>query len=299
MNAVVYDAERAALGVSVWNQFTGGTQFVYFKSVSNQWQPTTSIQLENSYGIALSPDGKKWIATQNNGIVEIDANSLALDAPIASPDTRQLAEMSVSNDGKIAVFVDYYFNCGAHLWLYDFGRKLFSDTSYSACRGDVGASADGSKILIASMFDNLSNDNIVSLDTITGTTTKTGIQIPTDAPIVLDRSGSRIVLDKANVYDGSYNYLGKLPSTTLAVVLAPDGGRAYTYDQNGMMRTYDLLSSTVAEVFPEVGTGTVLAANPGFAQGLYVDAGVQMVITPDGKTVFIAGSNAVVVQPTQ
>jgi hypothetical protein len=106
------------------------------------------------------------------------------------------------------------------------------------------------------------------------------------------------VLNRTRVYDGAYNYLGNLPATTDAVTLSPDGARAYAFDRSGLLLTYNIAGAAVSGTFPQVGTGITLAADPGRATTtLYSDAVVEMSITPDGKTVFIAGSKAIVIQP--
>jgi len=120
---------------------------------------------------------------------------------------------------------------------------------------------------------------------------------------VLDRTGSRIVLKRTQVYDGAYIFLGNLPATTDAVVLSPDGTRAYTYDHSGLLMTYDLATAPVSGSFPKIGTDITLAGDPGpiptpsSTSPPFTDAVIMMSITPDGKRVFIAGSNGIVVQP--
>lgn len=130
------------------------------------------------------------------------------------------------------------------------------------------------------------------------TTTPTGIHLLTGAEPVLDRTASRIVLQRTGVYDGAYTHLGDLLATTDAVVLSPDGTRAYAYDHSGLLLTYDLVSPPVDGIFQQIGSGITLAGNPGRAAGLFNGAEVVMTITPDGSAVFIAGSEAVIVQPT-
>jgi hypothetical protein len=93
-----------------------------------------------------------------------------------------------------------------------------------------------------------------------------------------------------NVYDGSYNLLGTLPTTTLAVVVKPDATRAYTFDSaSSQVLSFDLTPITPASVpLTQIGAVTPLG-NPG--------TGVRMAISADGATLFLAGSSRIVVQP--
>jgi len=151
---------------------------------------------------------------------------------------------------------------------------------------------------LANPFAVGNTDDILLLDTTAATWTATGIHLLTDAPPALDRTGSRMVLNRTAVYDGSCQHLGDLPATTNGVVLSPDGTRAYAYDQSGLLLTYDISAAAASGSYTALGTGITLIADPGLVSNmLYVDAPVFMAITPDGKTVFIAGTQAVVVQP--
>ncbi len=301
VNALIYDAERASIAVSTY--VLGPTELVHFSSSNGAWQQPTAIALTNNFGLALSTDASEWIAGADKTVVHIDADDLTTVATVTTPlfpsGTLWVAEMATANDGQVAMFGDVTYGCGSALMLYDVRKRIFSQPDYTACRGNIGGSSDGSRLLIANQFPEFSTDDVLSLDVSTGTLTPTGVHMFTGAQPQLDRTGSRIVLNRTSVYDGQYSYLGALPATTLAVVLSPDGDRAYTYDQSGLMRTYDLVGAPIQGSFQEIGVGTALAGQPGLdREALYTDAAVMMTITPDGNTVFIAGSDAVIVQPT-
>ncbi len=300
-NAVVYDPERAALGVSIWHPFTGETEFVHFASDHNVWQAPIALPLINSYGFALSQDGNEWIAVEENSLIHIDVNTLTRLASVVSPvnpdSSLQIADMAVANDGTLVMFADVSYNCGATLILYDPQTHAFDQPEYTACRGHVGASSDGSRVLIAE-YANFGANDIFSVDTTAKTTSETGVPASTSAKPELDRTGSRVVFDKTRVYDGQYTHLGDLPGTTEAIVLNPEGTRAYAYDQSGKLIAYALDSPPVGGIFQQAGSPITLAASPGTQWAPpYIDTKVMMAITPDGKTVFIAGNDYVVVQP--
>jgi hypothetical protein len=85
--------------------------------------------------------------------------------------------------------------------------------------------------------------------------------------------------------------MGKLPDTTQAVAVNGSGSRTYAYDPTaGGILVYDT-SAAVAEAgaYTALGPVTPLVGDPG--------SNVRMTITPDGGTLFIAGSAQIVVQP--
>jgi len=61
VDAIVYDAERAALGVSVWYPSTGATALIQFPSAANVWQAPVAKPLTNSFGLTLSADGHPFV----------------------------------------------------------------------------------------------------------------------------------------------------------------------------------------------------------------------------------------------
>jgi hypothetical protein len=241
-------------------------------------------------------------------VVNLDANNFATLATTHSPlypsGSQGLANFAVANDGIIAMYADVTFNCGAHLMLYDARNRRFRDITQIQCRGTLGASGDGSRLLSMEQFLEapMSTDDVFSIDTATGALVPTGVHLLSGVAPVLNRTGSRIVLNNTRVYDGSYNFIGSLPSTTDAVALSPDGSRAYAFDHSGKMIVYDLNGALTGGVYPQIGSPITLAADPGpvstSLSALYTNAVVLMAITPDGKTVFIAGKKQIVVQPT-
>jgi hypothetical protein len=212
--------------------------------------------------------------------------------------TSALVNFSVASDGSIAMLGDEYYGCGALIGLYDPRKQKFRTSSYRPCQANMAASGDGSRIIVSVPFDTQVSDDVMSLDVASGVAALTGIHSLNNFSPVLDRRATRIIINRTQVYDGAYLLLGTLPSTTQAVVLRPDGTRAYTFDQSGRLRTFDLTATSAGGVFPEIGAGLTLAGDPGRdRKAIYSDALVEMAITPDGRTVFIAGSKAVVVQP--
>ncbi len=111
-------------------------------------------------------------------------------------------------------------------------------------------------------------------------------------PPAVSRSFSRIVLNgTARFTTAISRLLGTLPATTNAVVLKPDGTRAYAYDSAaGGILVYDTSVDRDEAAYTALGAATPLAADPG--------TGVRMTITPDGGTLFIAAACASSCMPT-
>ena len=301
-NAIAYDAERAALAVSTWHTNSGATSFIHYRSTPTGWATPTYSQPFNNYGFALTADGKEWILGSNKNVVHVNADDLSTVRTLLSfappSGSGNQVNFSVASDGTIAMLSDQYYGCGALIGLYDPRKQRFRTSPYRPCQANMAASGDGSRIIVSMPFDTVVSDDVISLDVASGAASVTGIHSLNNFAPVLDRRGTRIVINRTQVYSSAYVLLGTLPSTTQAVVLRPDGTRAYTFDQSTRLRTFDLTAMPAGGTFPEVGIGITLAGDPGRdREALYSAALVEMAITPDGRTVFIAGGKAVVVQP--
>ena len=100
--------------------------------------------------------------------------------------------------------------------------------------------------------------------------------------------------DISKISRGQFALLGSLPTTTAASILSPTSTKAYTWDTKGTtgtVRTFDISAAPVGGQFPEIGTGVT---PPGTYLGYYV----VMAISPDGGTLFLAGTNQIAVMPT-
>jgi hypothetical protein len=229
----------------------------------------------------------------------------------------------MGNDGN-AVVTTGYPSTSTLLWLY-YACNPNNDPTVSPClpaftqpastptldNSTAVASADGSLIALIqkdpaltsppgvfqylAASDTFSATSVVlNQDSVNPVAPAIGVNTPPNSTT----SNTHIVLSGkdvnsitvTNVYDASYNLLGTLPGTTLAVVVKPDATRAYTFDSTGQVRSFNLTAAPAGGPFPEVGSGTTLAGNPG--------TGVRMAISPDGGTLFLAGSSHIVVLPS-
>jgi hypothetical protein len=107
----------------------------------------------------------------------------------------------------------------------------------------------------------------------------------------LDRRATRIVVSNdaaTNVYDASFNVLGALPATTQAYVVNSNGTRVYTYDGTPQILTFDVSSTANGSAYTPLGPPVPVPP---------VGGSPRMSISLDDRTVFVAGTNQVVVQP--
>jgi hypothetical protein len=299
---MVFDAERAALGVSL-HEANGQTSFLHYRYANGQWQPYTRLPLTNHFSSSLTADGREWILGSYRDVLHVDPVTLATSATIASPingccDPAMLNKFSLSNDGVVAMFGDYLQTlCGATLYLYEpRSRRFRTVPDYRPCISWMGASGDGSRLLVHPSASS-ANTPVLALDTAAGTLNPTSLSLNSTYEPQLGRAGSRIVLDRTRVYDASLAYIGNLPASTDASIVSPDGTRAYTFEDTGVvMRTFDLLAAPVNGIMREIGVAIPLAGNPGF-DDIWPER-FRMATTPDGRAVFFAGGLCVVVQPT-
>jgi hypothetical protein len=99
------------------------------------------------------------------------------------------------------------------------------------------------------------------------------------------------------VVSGSLRSKRQIDGYQVAAVIDRAGQRVYSLDPAGTLRTFDLTSPSAGSngaTFLEVGTAITLAGNPGTTSL----PPAQMILTPDGKTAFIAGFSGIAVQPT-
>ncbi len=327
VNEFLYDAERQALlvadaasGKILRYSFSGGT-----------WSSTPIISALSD--IALVTDGQHLLALSQTNLYQLTPdNTLAFDittpAPTFATTGTYLKSLAVGNDGNAVVTTGFAGSTSTALYVYAACNaiNILNTTCTPAFPSSQPAtiptldnstavgSSDGSLIAImqgdptltsppaayqyVAASDTFSatsvalNQNLVApaVSVYTPANSTTGTAYTSTTHIVLsgtDVNNASVV----NVYDASYNLLGTLPSTTLAVVVKPDATRAYTFDSiASQVLSFDLTASPAGGAFPQVGSGTTLSGNPG--------TGVRMAISPDGGTLFLAGSNRIVVQPS-
>ena len=295
---IIYDAERQALLVAVAYPSPGASGDVLrYTYTSGAWSATpASVFITNLRNLGLSTNGKKIITVSNYAITQHDPITLNAGTSTSAPfgSFYYLKNIASMNNGNSYITTGLNGSGYTTAYLYSLDSPALTPNS-TYYFGTPGVSADGSHISIVQ--GSLSPaPSVYKFDSSDDTLTTAGISLNQNYLIApeLDRDATRVLLNGYRVYNANYQQLGSLPTigfgSHTAVVLSPDGARAYTYTSGtNLLRTYDLNSTPVAGLFPEVGTGTVLTGDPGNSP--------KITISPDGGTLFIAGADRIVVVP--
>jgi hypothetical protein len=294
---LLYDAERGALLLAATDTVAGGEILRYAFGAGGWGAPSTSL-VSGLADIALSTNGAELLALSQTALTHTDSVSLAAGVVTPGPALVSggfLKNLAVANDGTAVVTTGINASTSTPVYLYATRTAAFSQpsTTLSLDNAIARASADGSTMAIVQGDPALTSAPAVFRYTAsTQTISSTGVTLNQNAVApALDRAATRVVLNGTNVYDSGYQLLGTLPATTLAVVVRPDATRAYTFDSTAsQILSFDLTASPAGAAFPQVGAATTPAGDPG--------SGVKMAISPDGGTLFLAGSNQIVVQPS-
>ena len=322
VNELIFDAERQALlvadaasGEVLRYAFNGGT-----------W--STSQAIAGLSDIALATDGQHLLALSQANMYQLIADStlasdLTTPAPTFGIAGTVLKNLAVGNDGNAVVTTGNPPSTSTGLFVYSACNAININTTCTPAFSQPASaptldnstavgSSDGSLIAIMHGDSTLTSppsvfQYVAASDTFYATsvtlnqysTNPVAPAVSVFTPANSTTSTTRLVLSGTdannaaviNVYDGNYNLLGTLPNTTRAVVLYQDATPhvfAYTYDSaSSQVLRYDLTASQSGGAYSSIASAP--AANPG--------ANVRMAISPDGGTLFIAGSSQIVVQP--
>ncbi len=301
---VIYDAERKALIVAVtYSNTVGGLptarEVQLYSFNGSTWSTTpTVVPVDNSLGdVAASLDGKKLLVTSGNAIKEFNIATLATGAshsttlpPILSQFLDQLA---IANDGNAIVTTGIFGSGFTESFKYSIANGTFTQSEYFSI-GRVRGSADGSRLVVTQNGVSPSQPVFV-YNASSGTLSPSSLSLTGTVP-ALDRRATRLLPDGFSIYDGNFQLLGTIDGVSPAPTLSPDGLRAYVGDRLSadhttfvplVLRAYDL-TAPVAGKFLQIGTGTSLPSDTGAA---------IITVSPDGGSVFIAGSDSIVVVP--
>ena len=330
IGGIAYDGHQQALFVAARYADGEANQLLKFQRSGNDWLAPVAVSVPNIRDVALSADGSVLLAVTDKAMMEFDPAGLAAAGTypvldnLINAGTSYLQSLAVANDGY--AFVTSGGANPSHEFLYSATRHTFITlTSASSSPiasldprlyfGNPGVSGDGSLVALTQDPRSTARSPMSSRPFLyvydTGGqrsgflgfrsatyTDRDRSQFARSAKPALDRTGSRIVLNGPStvVLDRAYGPRGTLPSTTRAVVLKPDGSRAYTFDATngsdaGAFLSFDLTTSLTGDAqYSPLDAG--IPMTPGNGAGA-----IAMTITPDGSTVFVAGVSGVYVQP--
>jgi hypothetical protein len=308
VRTLLYDAERRAVYL-VQDNWSAADRLERFRFSAGSWVADAPLMGSgfDAYDhnlnstIVLAPDGLEILKTNRTSISHVSTSSFLETATVSAygafGSSAALNFLAMGNDGKAVgnAFADPAPGTAA-LYRYDVLDRQFSSLAMPAGLTDpmnrmLQSSADGSRILLASI-GGLSAP-VYQYSAGDGALTGTPVSAGSAQHVALSRNGAVSIIETAtdvhSVYDASFNLLGNLPSLTQCA-LSPDGRKIYAYVAGtpGMIHVYDTNAPSSGS-FNEIGTGTALVDSPG--------NGVQMVVTPDGGSLIIAGNQRVVVMP--
>ncbi len=290
---LIYDAARSSL-LAVTDGANGS--IVRYPYVGGAWgapvQSGTDLR-----DVSLSTNGTQLFALSATSVVPFDAATLAAGTAIAAPSlpaSSFLKNIIVGNDNRGVITTGINASTATPGYVYTPSTGLVQQNGVNLNNGTPAISANGASGVVIQGDPTLTTPPPVFLYSPAANSLSPGtvsLNQTTIAP-VLDRAATRIVLNGTRVYDSGFALLGTLPNTTAAIVLKPNGTRAYAYDPTaGGIVTYDISVDRDEAAYAPLGAAVPLAGNPGTA--------VQMIITPDGGTLFLAGTGGeIVIQPT-
>lgn len=319
LQRLIYDAERQTLLVARTTS-TSTTEIDTFP-YSGSWNSGSSSAISGLADITLSTNGQQLLSLSQTDVSLLDPVNLTANTTTAVPALPTgdfYKSLAVTNNNNALVTSGYPGSTATPMYVYSITNETFTQpvgiptspvNTPSLNNSIPGISADGSLAVLAQGFSGAGASSIytfspatMSFAIVSNQTINQYVALP-----AVDRAGTTVVLNGTNVYRPDFivptppivkitldfTLLGTLPSTTLAVAISPDTTKAYTVDSSTsppLLRTYDLTYNAAGGAFPQIGSGVSLAGDPG--------SDIQMTISPDGGTLFIAGTNQIVVQPT-
>ena len=205
--------------------------------------------------------------------------------------------IGVANDGKVLIETGSSSLTGAYSELFysplrrEFGQlldPLGGNPPFALATGTTAASGDGSLVLVSQeRYSRAARYVSGSLQTQFAAPTLSSFSV-----MRINRRGTLLLANLQTALDGSLAPLGQIPNSSSAAAVAPELPRAYTFDSDGTIRTFDTSQPAIAGVLAVVPPALTLVAAPGGPVGLQ-----EMTVSPDGRTLFIAGRARIVVQP--
>jgi hypothetical protein len=287
---LIYDAERRALLVVA----DVGTLMRYQYN-GTAWGAPTEVAA-GLRDAALSAKGTTLYGISTTSLIPVNPVTLASGTAVAAPSLPTdvvLNRIVVGNDDVGLVNTGIGSSTSTSVYLYSSLNNSLIVTGSALNNGTPVMSANGALAYMVQGDPTLTSDVALLRYATAGNSFATsGITLRQNAVLpALSRTANRFVVNGLRVYDGSEALLGTLPATIVAVALKADGTRAYAYDPTaGGIVVYDTSADVDEAAYAPLGAAVPLAGDPG--------SNPKMIISPDGGTLFLAGSTQIVVQPT-
>ncbi len=304
-----FDAEHPSLVMAVQYpaQGEGATEILRYP-YSGGWLPPTVRSMPFLASLMPRVDGLGWMATglvngtSDNAMFlcapDLSTCQTALTAPLTN---RRWTRIGANNSERRIVLGTSYpdpSSAGDVLSFSTYDNLMRTLETGVVADGVIGTSANGENVLVGSSGLSAGAPRPLYGASARGDSAGVFIAMAQPGPIhaiSVDREATRLLLNKRRVIDFVARVeQAPLPSTTLASTLNRAGTRAYTFDSDGRVHVFDVSTGQSTGNYPEVGNAIVLAADPGPGTN---GQDMQITLSPDDRTLFLAGSNAIVVQP--
>jgi hypothetical protein len=314
INSLVYDAERRMLLVSAAlirnNVISPANNELLRYTYTTSWSAAAPGGLRPELDvISLSTDGSRLLLGSapfsSTATGRIDLFSADMTTGFGSVNTRSggllFSSMAATSTGEQLLIEGSNFNTGPGFRAYRYQTRTntlvelpfaqLNDLSQGAV---VATSGNGLRGLI---YGNINNTaSIYEYDSSTGNITRASLA-GSARQVSLDRTGDRVASgnfgsELVRIYSRNWTLLGTLPTTTIGFLISPNGQRAYTFDVDRKVHVFDLTANAAGGAYPELGTGLTPAGDPGTTAEF-----VRLALTPDARTLFLAGDTRIAVVP--
>jgi hypothetical protein len=327
---MLFDAERNALWLIVDHPPAGlgATQLLRYTFANGAWSAADIVRTAPASGMALSANGQTLYLSSRAESLANTIDDLLLMDPVTFQ-VRKTLHPPVSNTN----FVTFAYANNGDVFTVETSRDVSNryvvyrldfrtetltiepGATFGLMQPDfrnrrVAGSADGSRVLFGNGINGVggSDGRLHEFNPSTGTATQLSLTFDINGA-QFDRNGDRVLLDGSNasqpLYDRNWQLLGTLPAkrfggnppaatTTYQAVLAPSGTEAYTYTWGGTVHRFDLTANAAGAEFAPDATPLTLDSSP---EAVIGESSVVMTMSPDSRTVFIAGGAGIVVVP--
>lgn len=294
LRSLIYDAQRQALIVAA------DDRIIRYAFANGAWGAPTQVTLANLRDVALSSNGTQLFALSTTDLHPYDAADLApqpmIDGPTLATNVT-FKNLVVTNENRALITTGTNQSSATTLYEWLAGTTQITPmvTSGINAAGNNATPAIAANRLAAVFVQGHSSTTAAQVVFVYSASTRTFAPteievLPNGVLTAIDRDSTRFAINGRNVYDANFETFGTLPASTAAVAFSPDGKRLYTYDTTEQaILTFDSATDRNTNALPRIGDAAPVVAAPGNAP--------RMIISPDGGTLFLAGTNRLVIQP--
>ncbi len=305
-----YDPLRRAVLVANAGQET----LHRYALVGTAWT-ASQRSIDDLQDLGMTLDGATLLATTQECVLFLDPVTLADSQSVLCPGglftSPRSAGIPVTNDERAWLVQPGGGTFPLRPFLYEFRVFPQIPPQYALpYETALSLSRDGERLLVSQIDGLYPVPPVISMDASEGALRGAPYDVPFFRRASQSDDGRRVLLDAARVYDRAFALIGNVeaPGTWLTVggVLSPDGARAYVLaypaDWEGAgaphprIIVYDTSGPPASGPLPGLGSFPV-SDYPTCRSAAAGCADVQMVVSPDERTLFIAGNAGVAILP--